>query len=63
MTSLPRQNMTHHNPARPSASPFSDQAKSPTPKLSAKAAFATGARRSMRVIGTLHLPDHLRPRR
>jgi hypothetical protein len=54
--------MIHHSPSRAFALLFNDQAKAATPKLSAKSAPATGLRRSMRVVGTLHLPDLVRPR-
>jgi hypothetical protein len=62
MISIPRNNMIHHGPSRASAVPFNDQAKAATPKMSARTAPATGPRQSMRVVGTLHLPDLVRPR-
>jgi len=38
------------------AAPINDLVKAVTPKSIAKSALAIGLRRSMRVVGTLHLP-------
>jgi hypothetical protein len=45
------------------ATPINDPVKAATPNLSAKSALAIGLRRSMRVVGTLHLPMLVRPPR
>jgi hypothetical protein len=54
--------MINRNRSHSYAAPINDPVKAATPKLSAKSALSIGLRRSMRVVGTLHLPMSV-PRR
>ncbi len=54
--------MTNRSTSHSHAAPIIDPVKAAPPKLSAKSALAIDLRRSMRVVGTLHLPMSARPR-